>query len=147
MTDIAFHFGAPDKVAYSCRLLRKILRANHRAVVVVDPAEINRLDSELWSFSAPDFVAHCFEDADITMLNASPVLLCSSENLTAHHVNRDILVNLSDSVPAVFKSYAKLIEVVSQDEDDRAKARMRWKKYTSLGFKLLKHDLQLKGMH
>ena len=35
MTEIAFHFNAPDKVAYACRLLRKAVAVNAKVVVVV----------------------------------------------------------------------------------------------------------------
>lgn len=145
MTEIAFHFGAPDKIGYACRLLRKAVRAGNRIVVVVDEPHLNRLDAELWGVSAVDFVAHCFESADSKMLKHSSVVLATSAS--SLHNDRHLLVNLSDATPNEFDRYSKLIEVVSLEEDDRALARQRWKKYTSLGYTLMKHDLQLKEAH
>ena len=46
MTEIAFHFNAPDRLAYTCRLLRKAVSAGAR-LVVTGPAEaLDRLDSD-----------------------------------------------------------------------------------------------------
>ena len=145
MTEISFHFGAPDKIAYTCRLLRKAVRAGNRIWVVVDEQYLHRLDAELWSVSPVDFVAHCFDNADASMLNYSHVVLATSSS--ALQKDRHLLVNLSDAMPLEFDRCSKLIEVVSVEEDDRALARQRWKKYTSMGYSLMKHDLQLKGMH
>jgi hypothetical protein len=33
MTEIAFHFNAPDKLAYACRFARKALRSGARLVI------------------------------------------------------------------------------------------------------------------
>lgn len=145
MTDIAFHFGAPDKIAYICRLLRKAVRLGSRVFVVVDRSDLSRLDQDLWAVSPTDFVSHCCDDADVKLLQRSYVVLGVSS--AAHYADRPLLVNLSNSIPADFDRYAKLIEVVSMDEDDRAQARLRWKQYISLGYNIMKHDLQLKGMH
>jgi hypothetical protein len=37
MTEIAFHFNVPDKLAYSCRLLRKAYLSGARVVVTGEP--------------------------------------------------------------------------------------------------------------
>ena len=34
MTEIAFHFNAPDKLAYACRFARKAQRAGARLVIL-----------------------------------------------------------------------------------------------------------------
>ena len=36
MSEVAFHFNAPDKLAYACRLLRKAVGSGARAVVLAD---------------------------------------------------------------------------------------------------------------
>ena len=145
MTDIAFHFGAPDKVAYACRLLRKAVRAGNRVLVIVDEAELNRLDADLWAVSPVDFVAHCVGNAEASIRKRSPVVLTSA--VATVEEERQLMVNLSCSMPQKFEHYSKLVEVVSLAEEDRVLARQRWKKYTALGYTLMKHDLQLKGAH
>ena len=49
MTRIDFHFNTPEKLAYSCRLIRKAYRAQHRIWVFSDDSEqLQRLDKMLW---------------------------------------------------------------------------------------------------
>lgn len=143
MTDIAFHFGAPDKLAYACRLLRKAAGSGARVLVVADPGVIARLDADLWALSATDFVSHCTVLADASVQQCSSVVLTSDRAQTVG--SRDVLVNLADSVPPGFDQFKRLIEVVSTDDQDRALARDRWKAYTGWGYAITRHDLALKS--
>ena len=59
MTEVAFHFNMPDKVAYACRLVRKASRAGTRVVVTGEPTLLRSLDTELWTFSPLEFIPHC----------------------------------------------------------------------------------------
>lgn len=147
MTALAFHFGAPDKVAYACRLLRKAVGSGVRVLVVADAQTAQRLDTALWSVSPADFVAHCDSTASAAVQRRSPVLLASGlgAGLEAHALDYGVMVNLTGDVPDGFQAFARVIEVVSVDEDDRQLARRRWKRYTDLGFAIQKHDLQLRA--
>ena len=143
MTEIAFHFGAPDKIGYVCRLLRKAVRQGHRVTVYAEPDDLPVLDANLWSVSPIDFVTHCRSNADAAIRDLSAVLLTSVEQPTPEI--RPMLVNVSDSIPPAFDQYTRMVEVVSLDEADRAQARLRWKQYVQQGYSLIKHDLKLKG--
>ena len=117
MTEVSFHFNAPDKVGYACRLLRKATGAGARVVVTGEPQTLRALDGDLWTFSPLDFVAHCDQStAPAGMLEASPVVLAASARAAPH---QQVLVNLGERVPEGFESFERLIEVVSQDEADR----------------------------
>lgn len=141
MTEVEFHFNAPDKLAYACRLLRKATRSGAR-VVVTGPIDVLRqLDQALWTFSSTDFVAHALDGADAALLAASPVLLLESV-LEAPH--QQVLLQLGDAVPPGFERFERLIEVVSLDEEDRGLARQRWKHYASRGYAIQRKDLELK---
>ncbi len=145
MTALAFHFGAPDKVAYTCRLLRKAVGSGVRVLVLSDAPTASRLDSALWSVSPTDFVAHCDTSAATAVQRRSAVLLSTAEQVGEQAPDYAVLVNLRSEVPDGFASFNRVIEVVSVDEDDRQLARRRWKRYTELGFSIQRHDLQLKG--
>ena len=142
MTEIAFHFNAPGKLDYTCRLLRKAAGRGAHVVVTADADSLGKLDQLLWTFSALDFIPHCRADGDATVVAASPVVLASALDSLAR---RDILLTLGDEVPAGFESFGRLIEVVSLDEDDRAGARRRWKHYADRGYTLVRHDLASAG--
>jgi DNA polymerase-3 subunit chi len=141
VTEIAFHFNAPDKLGYACRLLRKAYGAAAKVVVVGEPAALASLNDSLWTFSAVDFIPHSYgQDAATTAL--SPVLLAETAVGAPH---AQILVNLGGGVPAGFERFERLIEVVTQDDEDRQGARSRWKHYADRGYAIVRHDLALKG--
>jgi len=143
MTEVAFHFNAPDKLAYACRFARKVHRSGARLVITAPPATLQVLDRMLWALAPQDFLAHCHSDADEELVHASPVLLAVDVASTSHH---EVLLNLCGEVPEGFARFDRLVEVVSaQDEADRAQARVRWRHYASRGYSIVRHDLVLKA--
>lgn len=102
-----------------------------------------RLDTQLWAVSPSDFVTHCQAAAHSSVMGRSSVLL--TEALPHDTSQFPVLVNLGDLVPPGFEAFAKVIEIVSLDEDDRQQARGRWKHYAALGVTIERHDLKLKG--
>jgi DNA polymerase-3 subunit chi len=139
-TTIAFHFNAPAKLAYACRLLRKATAIGSTLAVVGDEAVLAKLDEQLWSFSALDFIPHGRFDALTDAQRAhTPVWLCQSAE---QGQGREVLVNLSHAVPEGFDAFERVIEVVSQDEADKQSARLRWKHYAERGLDIVRHDLQ-----
>ena len=143
MTQVAFHFGAPDKLAYACRLLRKASATGARVLVVADAAHCQRLDEQLWAVSPTDFVSHCVVSASASQVGRASVLLTHGGG--ARPAGMSVLVNLGHEMPSGFDAFKRVIEVVSLDDADRQQARARWKQYTSLGYDIERHDLQLKG--
>jgi DNA polymerase-3 subunit chi len=138
MTEIEFHFNVPDKLAYTCRLLRKACRTGVKAVVTAEPGLLTELDQLLWRFSATEFVPHCVAASNGQMLAVTPVLLADQlENCPADRV----LINLGQSVPNDFERFERFIEVVSGQENDRLVGRQRWKHYKDRGFALKQNDL------
>ena len=143
MTEIAFHFNAPDKLAYVCRFARKALRHGARLVILGDAATLSKLSARLWSVSATDFLAHATAADGVQMLAASPIVLAERLQELPHH---DVLVNLTAQVPEDFERFARVVEIVSSgDEMDRQEARARWRDYAARGFPIVRHDLNLKG--
>ncbi len=138
MARIEFHFNAPALVPYSCRLLRKVHARGLRAQVVGHATTLAQLDQALWTFSALDFLPHCLADAPAAIQQRSSVLL--SEQARADW-DRQVLINLGESVPEGFEAFERIIEVVSVDELHRAQGRERWRQYTRLGHELVRHDL------
>ena len=140
MTDIAFHFNAPDKLAYACRFARKVQRSGARLVISAPAPTLATLDRMLWSLAPQDFVAHCRDDADADLVHASPVLLAVGAITTPHH---EVLLNLHAEVPEGFARFDRVVEVVSAQDEEPVieQARARWRYYKSLGHAPVKHDL------
>jgi DNA polymerase III subunit chi len=142
VTKVAFRFGAPDKVAYTCRLLRKAISAGSNVLVTADEADLQRLDADLWAVSPTDFLSHAAHRDSAFTQELSQVVLATSVGQTRIH--RSVLVNLAGTVQQRFEQFARVIEVVGADETDRSIARARWKQYAQLGYAIARHDLSSK---
>lgn len=142
MTEIAFHFNVPDKLAYSCRLLRKAYLSGARVAVTAEPDVLAELDALLWRFSAAEFIPHCTASAPAATLAATPILLAESLANCPHH---EVLVNLGQGIPAGFEGFERCIEVVAQGPEDIKDGRGRWKHYVARGYVLTRHDLAQVG--
>lgn len=145
MTDIAFHFGASDKLAYVCRLLRKAASSGAKVLVLVPEGMVAKLEADLWALSSTDFVPHCSDSASDAVKQRSAVVL--TVEMPSAQPDCDVLVNATDLVPSQFLDYGRLIEVVSMDDADRRSARIRWKHYADLGYPITRHDLALRGVN
>ena len=144
MTEVAFHFNAPDKLAYACRFARKLARGDRRLVITAPQPLLDTLDGMLWNLSPLDFIAHGGSGSTPEVLEASPVLLLADAR--QHQGTREVLLNLGMDVPSGFGSYEHVIEVVSaSDEHDRQQARERWRHYAARGYAIVRHDLVLKS--
>lgn len=140
MVRIDFHFNAPDKNGYVCRLARKARAARKKLVIYsTDEQVLTDLDRHLWTFSETDFLPHCRVGAAHAGL--TPILLLGGgdtpDELLPHH---EVLVNLDRNWPPLFARFERLIEVVTTDEADRQAGRQRWKFYTNRGYALTHHD-------
>lgn len=142
MTEVAFHFNVPDKPAYLCRLLRKVVQARRRAVVCGPATLLDDLDQGLWTFSAEDFISHARQADTPSVQKRSAVLLTE---MAQPGLGSDVLVNCQPDVPPGYEGYERLIEVVGLDEVDRVQARTRWKHYVAAGITPLRHDIAIKG--
>lgn len=136
MTEITFHVNTPEKLGYACRLLRKAWGAGSKVLVTGEAAALRELDAMLWTFSAADFIPHCY-DAPEAVRERSPILLADTPQAAAH---AEVLLNVGVSVPQGFERFERLIELVSSDEADLRQGRLRWKHYASRGYALTRHD-------
>jgi len=135
MTRIDFHVNTPDKLAYGCRLVRKIWRAGQHVVVCCDDAaRLAEFDRALWTFAPEDFVPHV--GAADPLAGETPVVLAAAADALPWH---DVLVNLGDGPPAGFARFARLIEVVGDNPDDRRRGRERYRFYRDRGYPLETH--------
>jgi DNA polymerase III subunit chi len=141
VTEISFHFNAPDKLNHACRLLRKACNAGHRVAVVGPAAALQQLDTALWTFSALDFIPHCFANAPQAVQKHSAIVLGQNADADAALPALQMLVNLDDAVPSGFERFERVIELVGTDEADRQSARARWKHYASRGYAMVRHDV------
>ncbi len=139
MTEVAFHFNVPDKLHYTCRLLRKARLSGAELVVTGEADFLQALDGALWNLPAQEFMAHGTDTSPAAVRRHSPVVLSATVDDVPHH---QVLVNVGQDVPPGFSRFERLIEVVSaEDAQDRNQARQRWKYYADRGYAITRHDL------
>ena len=135
MTRIDFHSNVSDRLAYACRLVRKIYASGVRLVILGDDEILLRLDNLLWTFSQIDFVPHCY--ADHTLAVHTPILLSNQlEGLSDYSV----LLNMTDAPPPLFSRFERLLEIVGMASSERLAARARYRFYRDRGYHLQKND-------
>lgn len=141
MLQVDFHFNAPEKWPYVCRLLRKISSQGKRTGVCGTEADLHALHLSLWNLNPSDFVTHCWHDDSITVVSRSSIVMSTDWSVIVNCANLDVALNLNADSPPDLGSIGRLVEVVGPDETDKASARKRWKHYTQLGFTINRYDL------
>ena len=140
MTEVAFHFNAPDKLSYACRLLRKAYLRGARVVALVDEGDRGALDAALWTSVVGEFIPHSGPNDPPHVQSRSPIHLALQ---ATPHNGATVLVNLKAEMPIGYEHFARVIEVVTGDENDRGLARERWRHYKIQGIEPQRHDLRL----
>ena len=141
MLQVDFHFNAPDKWPYVCRLLRKISSQGKRTGVCGPEDALHLLHQSLWNLNPSDFVTHCWKtDSDI-MVTQSSIILSTDWLALRDSANLQVGLNLNTVPPPDLGAINRLVEVVGPDESDKISARTRWKHYTQLGFTINRYDL------
>jgi len=141
VTRIDFHFNTPEKLAYSCRLIRKAYRTKNRLwVYSIDEGQLLQLDRMLWRFSATDFIPHVMHDHPLASKTAVVLSnsLQGSERFT-------IGIHLGTELPQGFSSFERWIEIVGRDDNDRQLARKRYALVRDQGYPIHHFDQAVQG--
>jgi len=141
MTQVDFHFNAPDKESYVCRLLRKGTHQGNRIGVWASAEMAHAVNLSLWNLSPTDFVSHCSVSDSPDMLARSGVVLAQDWQALLAVPELHVYLNLNASAPPDLGAVKRLIEVVGPDDADKMSARQRWKLYTERGYLINRFDV------
>lgn len=146
MTRIDFAFGAPDRLRTACQVVRKRYLAGQRLVVYCkEGSRLTAFDRMLWAFDDTSFVPHVL--ANDPLAAETPVILTAGDPWQAAQAAvadgqpQPWLLNLDDACPPGFDAFERLLEIVSDDPDDKQAARQRWRTYQGAGHTPHSHDL------
>ncbi|MHB8534680.1 MAG: DNA polymerase III subunit chi [Sulfuricaulis sp.] len=120
-----------------CKLAQKAFHLKHRIyILTADHDDAQRLNRLLWTFSAGSFIPHGLgapaAGADL------PVLLGQGEPPATHE---DVLITLAPEVPEFFSRFQRVAEVVGGGQDDKTRARERFRFYRDRGYALQTHKI------
>jgi DNA polymerase III subunit chi len=137
MTRIDFYSNAESKLQVACQLVAKAVRERLPVVVYApDQSTARSFDKMLWTYQAIGFVPHCL--ASDALSAETPVVIAFDDSEAPHH---RVIVNLHEESPPAFSRYERLLEIVGVDDDDRQRARSRFRFYRDRGYEIHHHDL------
>jgi DNA polymerase-3 subunit chi len=132
MTRIDFYQLNPERHRYEqvvCRLCEKAWEQKQLTLLLTeDAAQSQMLDQRLWTFSDDSFVPHDSEDSEDFV---TPILIHDNPDPAGE---RQLLINLSASVPPYFAQFERVIELVT--EENKAQARAHYSYYKERGYPL-----------
>ncbi len=141
MTQISFYSHAPDKLAIARQLAAKAWEQKLN-VLIYAPAEsvAASIDRLLWTQPALSFIPHCRDSSPLA--GSTPVIIGERADALP---SADVLINLGDEPPPVFSRFERLMEIVTEDENDVLRGRQRYRFYKDRGYELVNHDLRKRG--
>lgn len=137
MTEVLFYTNVEDKLQTACLLTSKALSKNMRVLLFTpDAGMTERLSKLLWTVPSTGFLPHC--RCGDRLAPVTPILV---DHLAEPLVHDEVLFNLREDAPPFFSRFQRLVEIVGNDDDDRARARDRYRFYRDRGYAIRTHQL------
>jgi DNA polymerase-3 subunit chi len=123
---------------FACRLAEKAYRLDNRVHIhVANRDDVQKMDDLLWTFRDGSFVPH--EVFGLSADNPPAPVTIGCEDIPS--AKCDLLINLGDAVPATVSSFPRVAEVVTSDDECKARSRQRFVEYRDQGHTLETHNL------
>lgn len=139
---VDFAFGAPNRLRTACQVVRKHYLAGRKLIIYhSDPRSLQRFDRMLWGFEPDAFVPHVLVDHPLAA--QTPILLSSQDPLPHHQAlpNQAWLLNLDSHCPPSASHFQRILEIVSEQEQDKQAARQRWRQYQQWQYDVRAHQI------
>ena len=135
---VEFHTDVADPLAFACRLLRKAYRSGAKVAVYAPSATLTRLDQQLWSFEAREFIPHARWSGAPRQrgLERTPIWLVAPGVAPPPC---EIAVNLALDDLGAFEPFVRVIEIVSNEAQELQAARRRWREHRERGAEIEHH--------
>jgi len=140
MTQVDFYLvQSGHRESYVCRLVQKaVALGNDVFVHTSSETDARQIDELLWTFQQGSFVPHEIVTQAAPLSDACPVLLGYGAEPQG---KRSVLVNLDDQVPVFFSRFERVLEVLADNDTQRAAARSRYSFYRDRGYALEYHKV------
>jgi DNA polymerase-3 subunit chi len=104
----------------------------------MDQGDARRLDELLWTYNDRSFLPHEIFAAGEPSHARVMVLLGDASAPPSH---RQLVVNLTEGIPAGLEQYERVAEIVDVDPERKRTARERYKQYRERGCQLESHNV------
>lgn len=128
--------GIRDPRRFTCSITSKAW-SNGKSVYIIanDQQQARLIDDLLWTYHDISFLPHALINESET---ASPV---SIGWVGIKSTEADVILNLTDTVPDCVSNYDRVIEIITDDPDEKNKGRQRYKTYREMGYELNNHNI------
>jgi DNA polymerase III subunit chi len=140
MTRIEFYFNVADKQQAVADLVQSAI-VKRRQIMLFATGEkmASDVSVSLWQNKPESFLPH----VQLNHLHApvTPVVIgLQGNDLAPDLMQDDMLINLTINEPSFFSRFTQLVELVSDDEQDKLAARARFKFYRDRGYEIKSID-------
>ena len=125
-----------SRLPFACRLVEKAYRMGHSIFIQAGAEDALEMDELLWQQKPESFLPHNILGEGPNA--PPPIQIGHGQDAGKHH---DVLINLSETVPAFFSRFNRVAEIVTQDEAIKQASRVSFKFYRDRGYPLQSHDL------
>lgn len=126
------------RLRFVCRLIEKAYKNRHRIYIHTNQqTDAHKLDELLWTYREDSFLPHNLYGEGPEP--APPIQIGFGVTPEKH---RDILINLSNEVPAFYTQFARILECVTHDAAIQEISREHYKLYRSQGHTINTHKLE-----
>lgn len=130
--------NAPEaRFQLTCRLIEKAYKNQNRIYIHTDnQRDAHHIDELLWTYREDSFLPHNIygEGPD----PAPPIQIGFAATPEKH---RDILINLTSHIPEFHAQFARVLELIPNDEVIQAIARENYKIYRAKNYNITTHKL------
>ena len=137
---------AKQRWTFACRLTEKAYLRDLKIVLLGDTlADVEAIDTLLWTFSERSFVPHDIHrgraGVAATAADAGSAAAVQLTQDLDSVGSADLLVNVSTRLPARLDRFARVAEIIDADDERRRLGRERFKAYRELKFAVETHQL------
>lgn len=118
-----------DKPLFVCDMIEKAYHGGRKVYVQCDDqAQAEHIDNLLWGFKPMSFIPHNIQGEG--PVPPPPVQIGFSDNANGY---RDILINLSATIPLFCDRFKHIVELVDNNPETKARLRKYYRDYQSQG--------------
>ena len=136
MTQVEFYSLQSDPkllpFKHLCEVVKRAYRKGQKVFVHTQSRRVaEKIDELLWTQDAKSFLPHQLVGEDPN--TQPPIEIGYGQN---PNINPDVLINLADDVPLFFSQFHWVFEYAYGDEENKEKARERFRFYRERGYPL-----------
>jgi DNA polymerase-3 subunit chi len=122
---------------FSAKLIEKAYQLGHQIYVLCDDEDMAiAFDEFLWQFNPDSFIPHhLFNEGPIP---PAPVQIGFGDHLPQ---SKDILVNLSATLPHNHQQFKRICEIVANQDEIKVAKRKNYRDYQSAQYTLSNHEI------